>query len=238
MIKHLLNIFGIGNKQAEPEEMSFPVAKTLAFFSVALGIILLASNLAALKVWNLFGIPVDAGIWLFPIAYIVGDLLVEIFGQKVANLVSLYCSLFAVLVAIILVFAKVALADFPGVDNSAFNIIQSATGRIFLASVAGFLIGQVINNGVFAAIRAKQSDKNIRFVKRALLSSVVAHIFDSLVFETLAFWGRVSPGDFLLQIIFAYLAGLALEIILSPITAILARRLRNNLKYSDGKKLG
>lgn len=236
-MQRILNILGIGSKQANPEEMTFPVVKVLIFLGVALATVLLASNLAALKIWNLFGIPVDAGIWLFPIAYIVGDLLVEIYGQKVANLVSCYCSLFAVIVAAVLAFAKMALADFPGVDNSAFDIIQSATGRIFLASVAGFLVGQFINNDVFASIRSKQKDKNAKFIKRALLSSAVAHIFDSLVFETLAFVGRVSFADFLMQMAFAYFAGILLEAILSPVTAILARRIRERLKYSDGKAI-
>lgn len=236
-MQHVLNILGIGYKQDNPEEMTFPVIRVLIFFSVALGVILLASNLAALKVWNLFGIPVDAGIWLFPIAYIIGDLLVEIYGQKVANLVSLYCTLFAVIVAAVLAFAKVALADFPGVDNSAFNIIQSATGRIFLASVAGFLVGQVINNGVFARLRAKESNQATGFIRRALLSSAVAHIFDSLIFETLAFVGRVSFGEFMIQMTFAYFAGILLEIILSPLTNFLANKSRQKLQYSGGKRL-
>lgn len=235
-MQKLLNILGISNKQANPEEMPFPVIKVLILFSVAMGVTLLASNLAALKVWNLFGIPVDAGIWLFPLGYIVSDLLVEIYGQKVANLVSLYCTIFALLVAGVLWFAKVALLDFPGVDNSAFEIIQSATGRIFLASVAGFLAGQIINNGVFASIRARQKSE-AGFLKRALLSSVVAHIFDSLVFETLAFVGRVPFGDFLMQVVFAYFAGIALEVILSPLTAMLARQLRKRLNYTNGKAL-
>lgn len=236
-MQHILNILGIGKKQANPEEMTFPIAKVLILLSVAMGVTLLASNLAALKVWNLFGIPVDAGIWLFPLGYIVGDLLVEIYGQKVANLVSLYCTIFALVVAGVLFFARVALPDFPGVDNSAFEIIQSATGRIFLASVAGFLAGQLINNGVFANIRAHQKS-NAGFLKRALLSSVVAHIFDSLVFETLAFIGRVSFGDFLVQMVFAYVAGIALEAILSPLTALLAQKLRERLNYTNGKSLG
>lgn len=237
MMKRILDILGIGEKQANPEEMTFPVAKVLALFSVALGVILLASNLAALKVWNLFGIPVDAGIWLFPIAYIVGDLLVEIYGQKMANLVSVYCTLFAVIVAGVLAFAKVVLPDFPGVDNGAFEIVQSATGRIFLASVAGFLAGQIVNNGVFARLRAKESNQNAHFIKRALLSSYVAHIFDSLIFETLAFVGRVPFGDFVAQAVFAYVAGIVLETILSPLTAVLAQKLRQRLRYNNGKNL-
>lgn len=236
-MQRILDILGIGSKQDTPEKMPFGVVRVLILLSVAMGVTLLASNLAALKVWNLFGIPVDAGIWLFPLTYIVGDLLVEIYGQKVASLVSVYCAFFAAAVAGVLLFAKVVLPDFPEVDNSAFEIIQGATGRIFLASVAGFLVGQIINNGVFASIRAGQKS-NSGFLKRALLSSAVAHIFDSLVFETLAFLGRVSFGDFVVQTIFAYVAGIILEVIISPLTAVLAQKLRERLKYTNGKNLG
>lgn len=239
----LLNLLGVGDKSADPEEMTFPVIKMLAFFAVALGVTLLASNLAALKIWDFCGIPVDAGIFMFPITYIVGDLLVNIFGQKLANLIAIYCSGFAVAVAIIMWFAKLVLPDFPGVDNSAFAAVQSATGRIFLASVAGFLAGQIINNGVFAKIRTWQDDNELnfdngessRFKLRAFASSVVAHLPDSLLFETLAFLGRVSWLDFVKQAAFAYVAGIVLELILLRLTAFLAARLRYNLAYSDGK---
>lgn len=231
-MKTLLNLLGIGPKQADPEKMTFPVVKILMLFSVALGVTLFASNLAALKIWSLGGIPVDAGILLFPLTYIVGDLLVEIFGQKVANLVSVYCSLFAIIAALILWLAKIILPDFPGVDNSAFDIVQSSTGRIFLASVAGFLTAQLVNNGLFVKLREQ---KKTSFLRRAILSSVVARVFDSLVFETLAFVGRVSLGEFVIQATFAYFVGLILETILSPLTAQIAVRLNGKLHYDNGK---
>ena len=236
-MEFIRNLLGIGPKQPNPAKLPFSAIKILALFSVALGVTLLASNLAALKVWNLFGIPVDGGIWLFPITYIVGDLLVEIFGQKIANYVSLYCTLFAVLTAAVLFFVRVTLPDFPDVDNSAFAIIQGATGRIFLASVAGFFVSQIVNNGIFAKIRARsqKTDTSAGFRQRALLSSAVAHIPDCLIFETLAFLGRVSLPDFFLQAGFAYLAGILLEIVFSFISAPLATRLSHKLRYTNGR---
>lgn len=123
---------------SELEKMSLPVVKMLIFLSVAMGVTLFASNLAALKIWNFFGIPVDAGILLFPVSYIVGDLLVAFYGEKIANHVAIDTAIFAVIAAALLWVARVLLPDYPGADNTAFLTIQSATGRIFLASVAGF----------------------------------------------------------------------------------------------------
>lgn len=239
----LLNILGVGDKYADPEEMTFPVVRTLTLFSVALGVTLLASNLAALKVWDAFGIPVDAGIFLFPITYIIGDLLVNIYGQKLANLVAAYCSLFAIIIAVILLFAKVVLPDFPGVDNGAFEIVQGATGRIFLASVAGFLVSQIVNNSIFVKIRHAQKsedevfddDTNSKFMSRAFISSAIARFPDSLIFETLAFVGRVSLQDFIKQATVAYIAGIVIEAALLKFTASLARKLQYELQYSNGE---
>lgn len=235
----MLNFLRIGNKVDDPEPMSFPVLKLLLFLSVANGIILIASNLAALKIWNAWGIPVDAGIWLFPLSYVVGDLLVDIYGEKVSNLVAVFCSLFALIVAAVMYFAKVALPGFPGVDNSAFDIVQSATGRIFLASVAGFLISQLTNNRIFASMRRNDIQNEVSdegdFHRREIISSAIARILDSLVFETLAFWGRVSPSDFITQVLFAYGVGLALEFVLSLGVKHIAINLRWRLCYTDGK---
>lgn len=253
----ILNFLGIGEKTPEPEDLPVRAAKVLALFATVLGVTLIASNLAALKIWSLriwwpaklwplktwrviAILPVDAGIWLFPLSYVVGDLLINTFGQKLANLVAVYTSLLAVIVAGILWFAKIALPDFPGVDNGAFNIIQGATGRIFLASVAGFLAGQLVNNRCFTDMRSAQqgedSEKAIR--KRAIISSMPAHLADSVLFELLAFWGRVSAKEFLQQAGFALVAGITIEALLSwKLTPWLALRLKRQLKYNDGKRI-
>lgn len=253
----ILNFLEIGDKTPEPETMPIKAVKVLTLFATVLGVTLIASNLAALKIWglqiwwptNLFPLkewklvatlPVDAGIWLFPLSYVVGDLTVNTFGKKLANLVAIYASLLAVIMAAMLCFARVALPDFPGVDNSAFEILQSAVGRVFLASVIGFLAGQLVNNSFFALIRVSQADgsdaKAIRM--RAILSSLPAHFVDSLLFEILAFWGRVSAAEFVQQITFAFAAGIVIEALLSwKLTPWLAIKLKDQLHYNNGKNI-
>lgn len=234
----ILNLFGIGDKEPNPEEMSFPVARTLIILSTVMAITLIASNLAALKIWDFLSIPVDGGIWLFPISYAVGDLLVDIYGKKVANLVAVSVSAMALVTAATLWFVKFVLPDFAGVDNGAFVVVQSATGRIFLASVAGFLVSQLVNNSVFVKIRKNTIDDTgiHEFRKREIVSSAIARVPDSLIFETLAFFGRVSLAEFFSQTFFALLMGIIIETMFSGVVAKQAVRLRYNLKYSDGKK--
>lgn len=221
----------------DPEEMNFEVMKTLVGLSMAMAVTFLAGNLAALKIWSFFGIPVDAGIILFPISYIVGDWLVEIYGEKMADLVAIYCSIFAVVVAATLLVAKLILPDYPGADNSAFAIVQSATGRIFLASVAGFISSQLLNNRVFSAVKSRQKDVDSwwGYLQRALASSAAARAIDLALFELLAFFGRLSVREFFEQAIFAYVAGVVLESLFSAALKPKTEALVTKLNYRDGR---
>ena len=247
--RRVLKTLEIGDDIDDPEPMSALVAKILIFMATAMGMILIVSNLAALKIWRLalpwpeqlwplkvyalVTLPVDAGILLFPFSYAIGDIMVEIFGQKVANLVAVYSAIFAIFAAAILLVAKVMLPDYPGADNSGFVVVQSATGRIFIASVLGFLISQIVNNHVFVQLRKMKSNGNFR--ERALLSSIVARVFDIAVFEVLAFLGKLSLKEFFMQAIFAYIAGVVIEFLISTPTKKFVQRLISWCHYDNGK---
>ena len=59
--------------------------RLLIYFATISASTLLISNLAAVKLWNFFGIAVDGGVVVFPITYIIGDLIVEFYGKKIAK---------------------------------------------------------------------------------------------------------------------------------------------------------
>ena len=235
-------------KQKRNQEMSFAVAQALILLATTLSISLIISNLLALKIWNLAGIPVDAGILAFPISYVAGDLLVEIYGQKLADRIATFSAGFALILAALVNLAGL-LPDFPGANNSGFTVLRLSLGRIFIASVVAFLLSQWCNNYFFDQIRHRwhRWHREITpteaptfwrtFAKRALVSSSLAHLVDSLVFECLAFYGKLPLQEFLVQAGFAYVAGFALEILFFPVTYALANSLRQRLAYSDGHHL-
>lgn len=227
------------NKQAISDLLLHKVMFWLICLVAMNGVILVFSNLAALKIWrlSLFGldIPVDAGILFFPLSYLVGDLLVFIFGRKTADRTA-YLTSFSVLLAVGFLWLARLLPDFPTADNSAFLVVQESTGRIFCASVVAFLVGQLVNNAAFAVLRRKMpNERNVR--KWMLLSSVVARMFDVGLFEILAFVGRLPVQDFFLQMMGAYVEGMLLECILSVAAKPLALKLEQELKFSGGKPL-
>ena len=193
---------------------------TLIYLTAISAGILLISNLAATKLWNMFGIAVDGGILCFPISYILGDIIIEFYGKKVAKSV-IFSSILLNILAALVFWAVCSLPPFTGTEemqNSIVNVLGFAP-RIILGSLTAYFFSQFSNNYIFDKIKQKTGSK--LFLVRALGSSAVAHFLDSLVFETVAFLGVLPFNDFLNQAIFAYLLGLGLELILSPLELLI-----------------
>lgn len=241
-----------------PEDAKIPqkAARYLMGMGAAMCCMVVIANLAAIKLWNLFGIPVDGGIVMFPVTYILGDLLVEIYGRRTANAVA-SCGFALGLLTCVFLWIVAALPNYPGADNSAFIAISGMASRIFLASIFSFWCSQRLNNFLFVKIRQAQTkneqiqtsrhqnqiqtsqpapDQNPlnHFWFRALSSSFFAHLLDCVVFETAAFLGRLTLWEFLAQAGFAFIAGFALETILLPLTSYLAKKLKSLLRFEDG----
>lgn len=214
--------------------MPLKAARYLMAMGAAMSCMVVVANLAGIKLWSLFGIPVDGGIVMFPVTYILGDLLVEIYGRRTADRVA-GCGFWLGFLTCVLLWIVAALPDYPGADNTAFVAVSGMASRIFLASVFSFWCGQKVNNLIFVKIRERFPQSLNRFWFRALSSSVFAHFFDAVVFETAAFIGRLSFGEFLAQAGFAFIAGLILEMILLPLTSYLAKKLKARLHFDDGR---
>lgn len=207
----------------------------LIIMSSLMAMTVIVANLAATKIWNLSGIPVDGGLVLFPLSYVLGDLLVEIYGERTANNVA-WASCVAGLLTVVVIALTNLLPGYLGADNSGFLAISSATGRIFLASIIGFLAAQLLNNYAFECIRRKWS--NGVFWQRALISSVLAHIPDILLFEPIAFLGKLSLREFATQAVFAYVAAIVIEtVLLFLVTQRLAKWMVKRLKFQHGERV-
>lgn len=220
----------------ELKEAPTPEATNVLIMMTALmTLTVIVANLAATKIWNLGGIPVDGGILLFPVSYVLGDLLVEIYGGRTANHVAWASSVTGLLTVAVIALTKV-LPDYPGADNSGFLAITGATGRIFAASIIGFLASQLFNNYVFEWVRYKW--RGSAFWKRAFVSSILAHIPDILLFEPIAFLGKLSFREFVEQATFAYVAAIVIEgILLLLVTKRLARRMVRRLGFRHGRRV-
>lgn len=216
----------------------------LIVMTAMMSVAIIVANYVAVKIWNLGGIPVDGGLLLFPLTYVLGDVLSEIYGKKTADTVAWSSSVIGIM-TVLLMIAVWWLPDYAGADNTAFKVVASLTERIFCASILGFLVSQICNNLVFEKIRQRQLSQNTsnmetmrQFGWRAFASSAVAHVPDILIFEPLAFWGRLSVGEFLTQAVFAYIAAVIVEVVLLCfVTVPLVNRLARWLGFRHGERL-
>ena len=171
----------------------------------------LVSNVMAVKVIDLFGLfCFDAGTITFPFAYMLGDVLTEIWGYRTARKaiwLTFLCNILMVVCTQIGVWLPSP--DYLAETANAYNHIFSYVPRIVIASLTGFLLGELSNAWLMEKI--KERTKGKRLWVRTIGSSAVAYLFDSLPFVLIAFLGVVSTHDLLLMIAFQYGAKLLIE---------------------------
>ena len=178
--------------------------------------LLVISNVGAVKLISAGPLILDGGAFLFPLVYITGDVLSEVYGFKAARKTILIGFGMAILSA--LTFWLIQLSpSAPGWENqSSFEAILGFVPRIVLASVCGFLIGQLLNSYVLVKIKARTNESALWV--RLIGSTVVGELADTVVFCTIAFYGILTGADFLNYVIVGYVYKTLLEVVLLPIT--------------------
>ena len=173
----------------------------------------LVSNIMAVKVIGLFNLfYFDAGTITFPFAYMLGDVLTEVWGYRTARKViwlTLLCNLLLVVCTQIGVWLPSP--DYLSESEAVYNAMFSYVPRIVLASFVGFLLGELSNAWFMERIKLKTRGRHLWL--RTIGSSAIAYIFDSLPFVLIAFAGVVSTHDLLLMIIFQYFSKLSIEVL-------------------------
>lgn len=187
----------------------------------------LVSNIMAVKVIGLWGLfYFDAGTITFPFAYMLGDVLTEIWGFKMAKRViwtTFFCNLVMVICTQVGVWlpSPEHLADTEAAYNHLFNYVP----RIVVASLAGFLLGELSNAWVMD--KMKQKMKGRKLWVRTIGSSMVGYVFDTLPFVLIAFLGVVTTKELLLMMAFQYFSKLIIEATMgTPMAYAVVRMLR------------
>jgi len=178
--------------------------------------LLLISNVGAVKLIEFGPIITDGGAFLFPLVYIVGDVLSEVYGLRAANRAIFLGFLMAFLAALTFWIVQIS-PPAPGWENqAAFESVVGFVPRIVFASLCGFLVGQFLNAYVLIKIKERTSEKHLW--ARLIGSTIVGEFADTLVFCTIAFYGVITGGEFVNYVIVGYVYKTLLEVVLLPIT--------------------
>jgi uncharacterized integral membrane protein (TIGR00697 family) len=159
-----------------------------------------------------------AGVMFFPVSYIIGDVLTEVYGYANARRV-IWTGFAALVFMAFMAWVVVALppaADWPGQD--AYEFVFGNSWRIVLASMAAFWAGEFANSFVLAKL--KVLTKGRLLWTRTIGSTVVGQGLDSLIFYPLAFYGLAGwPIEQLGQVVISqWLIKTAWEALLTPVT--------------------
>lgn len=191
----------------------------LAFMAV----VLILSNIGASKGVVLGPIITDGGFFLFPLAYILGDVLSEVYGFKVARkaiFTSFALSAFASLCYWIII-------ALPGFDDEYGTAKQAAiegalgpVPQIVLGSLLAFLAGQTINSWILVKLKERTGEKTLW--ARLMSSSVVGEFVDTLIFCSIAapVIGITDVGSFANYVLVGFVYKTAVEFLFVPVTQL------------------
>ena len=171
----------------------------------------LVSNIMAVKVIGIFDLfYFDAGTITFPFAYMLGDVLTEIWGYRTARrtiILTLFCNILMVICTQIGVWLPSP--DYLDATAAAYNTIFSYVPRIVLASLVGFLLGELSNAYIMDKIKRKTNGRHLWV--RTIGSSMIGYVLDTVPFVLIAFAGTVTMRDLLLMIAMQYFMKLGIE---------------------------
>jgi queuosine precursor transporter len=208
-------------KQAAPSQYSAAFTAVAALFVT----VLITANIVAVKLIEVGGFVLSAAIVIFPISYIAGDVLTEVYGYARARRIiwlGFGCNLIAAL-AITLAGALPA-APFWAENQKAYDVILGVAPRVLLASFAAYLVGEFANAMVLA--RMKLATEGRHLWARTIGSTIIGEGLDSFVFVSVAFTG-IMPSDVLhMTIVNQWLAKTAYEAIATPLTYVVVNWLK------------
>lgn len=200
--------------------------------------VLLCSNLIGPgKVCVLFGLSFGAGNLFFPISYIFGDVLTEVYGYARTRKV-IWVGFAALAFAGIMGLAVVRMPPDPaepfnGQIQPALELVFGNTWRIVIASMLAYWAGDFTNSYVMA--KMKLLTRGRWLWTRTISSTMVGQAVDSTIFYPLAFLGILAPGTILKVIAFNCLFKVSVEALLTPVTYAVVRLLKKaeNEDYYD-----
>ena len=187
----------------------------------------LVSNVMAVKIVGIFGLLYfDAGTITFPFAYMLGDVLTEIWGYRISKRV-IYLSLLCNIILVVCTNIGIWMPSPDYLDETAraYDHIFAYVPRIVIGSLMGFLLGELSNAYIMERMKAWTRGKHMWL--RTIGSSMVGYLFDSVPFVVIAFYGTVSTEDLLKMVMLQYVLKLGIEALAgTPLAYLAVNRLK------------
>ena len=178
--------------------------------------VLLISNIASTKIADFLFFTFDGGTLLFPLSYIFGDILTEVYGYARSRKVIWIGFAAALLMSLVLIIVG-ALPPAEGwMYQDAYEKILGVTPRIVLASLTAYFAGEFSNSYILAKMKVWTNGRHLWM--RTIGSTLVGELIDTSLFVCMAFLGVIPTSTLLAVIISNYVFKTGVEILFTPIT--------------------
>ncbi len=185
---------------------------------------LIAANIVAVKLVSIAGLVLPAAVVVFPITYIFGDILTEVYGYRMARL-AIWVGFGANLIVVGVIWLAGLLPAAPfWKEQSAYVEVLGQTPRILLASFLAYLVGEFLNSIVLS--RLKIATKGRYLWTRTIGSTIVGQLADSTIFITIAFVGTIANHALLQLVLTQWLFKVTYEILVTPLTYLIVGGLK------------
>jgi uncharacterized integral membrane protein (TIGR00697 family) len=188
--------------------------------------LLLVSNVAAVKLVGIGPLTFDGGAVLFPLTYILGDVLSEVWGFRAARRAIVLGFVLSVLASGVWAVVQVAPSATGWDGQGAYEAILGFVPRIVAASLAGYLLGQLVNAWVL--VRLKAAMRGRALWARLIVSTVFGELVDTAVFCAVAFYGVIEGLQFAGYVAVGYVYKCVVEVFLLPATYAAVRVTRRH----------
>ncbi|MDR2352408.1 MAG: queuosine precursor transporter [Deltaproteobacteria bacterium] len=186
--------------------------------------LLIISNIASTRLVTLGFLEFDAGTLIFPLTYIFGDLVTEVYGYARFRRIiwtALICLTLSFLVMKIITFLPAP----AGLSQaSAWNEIIGLTPRIMIASLIAFWVGEFANAILVSKMKSKNPHQGP--AGRFVVSTLVGQAFDTTIFALIAFYGILSQEGFVTLLYSNYIFKVGIEILFLPLTLFIVRNVK------------
>ncbi len=199
-------------------------AKFLAPITGLFVAVLIISNIASTKIALIGPLVLDAGTVLFPLSYIFGDILTEVYGYKKARRVIWTGFLSLVLMSLVF-FIVGLLPSAPGWENQqAYDLILGIVPRIAIASMIAYFAGEFSNSFILAKMKIATGGKKLW--TRTIGSTIAGQAVDTVLFSVIAFYGVLPFDIFIALVVSNYIFKVGVEILFTPATYAIASYLK------------
>lgn len=196
------------------------VCLTILFVSA----MLISNVITSKQIQFPFGITMTGAIVIFPVTYILSDVFSEVYGYKWSRVTCYFA--FSMNLLMVLVFSLVIATPAPSywTNQEAFATVLGSTPRVMGASLLAYVVGDFVNDRVFRKMKEKHANELKGFGWRAIISSLIGELCDSLVFIPLAFLGQMPFETLCTMVVCQVLLKTAYEIIVLPLTTLVAKK--------------